>query len=188
MADIQKPTPAQETTNAMLAGLGQRLEAQKVYSLGLEQIISGPPPGDDLFVGWRYLEAIAPDLAIAILVNQEPGEAPVFAGVSGGPQLAKAVRAIRALGTLPSIPAGLYESRLLRIIGLLTDALWLKPPAGGAELVVPFDTVESRLQEMYVYAMDDFLNIVRPLAKEYLEAWSKANELRSIGQTFEPAR
>src|SRR5712691_863234 len=96
---IAKPQPSPEmtnATNAMLAALAGIVHPQRVYVLGLQQIIDGPPPGEQNFVGWRYLTDIAPDLAVAGHISHQD-TAPAFAGLAYGQQLASAMRAFREI-------------------------------------------------------------------------------------------
>jgi hypothetical protein len=155
----------------MLLGLGKILSTQKLYVLGLEQIVSGASPGDDIFMGWRYLKGIGPDMAIAALAHQEPGGVASFTGITGGPQIAKAVRAAEGLPTMPGAPDGTYETRLLSIPGLLTDCFWLRSQSGGSDWVIPFDTVATGIQEKHFYPMDAFLALARPLASARVAAY-----------------
>jgi len=154
----------------MLLGLSKSLSAQKVYVLSLDQIVNGPAPGDDLFMGWRYLASIRPDIAIAALAFQRPGGDASFTGITGGPQTAKAVRTAQELPTLPNPPDGVYELRLLSIPGLLTECFWLRSQGGGSDWVIPFDTVAPGVQEKQFYTMNAFLTLARPLASARLAA------------------
>lgn len=170
MATFSKPQPPDLTTNAVLSYVNNKTYQQKVYVLGLQQIVAGDPFGEQNFTGWRYLTDIAPDLAAAGEVSQTTDDqTPSFSGLSYGPRLAKAVRASGTIETLDGVPAGNYELSLLRIPGLLIDAFWLRSSNTGNDLVVPYDTLTKGLQEMYVYRMDEFLNIVRPLAEKQLD-------------------
>jgi hypothetical protein len=162
---IFNPPISSEATNALLAGLGARAYSQKVYSLGLQQIVNGPSPGDDLFVGWRYLLEINADLGVAGQVSQQSGP-PSYAGLSYGPKTAKAVRATREVETLAGLPDGAYELRVLRIPGLLVDSFWLRSNPAGSDKVVPYDAIIEEVQEMYIYEMKDFLERVRLLAQK----------------------
>jgi hypothetical protein len=164
------PKPTDQTTDTMLLGLHKSFSPQKVYVLGLQQIVSGASPGDDLFNGWRYLKGIGPDMAVAALAYQQTGGDASFTGITGGPQIAKAVLAAEGLANLPNLPDGTYETRLLSIPGLLTDCFWLRSQAGGSDWVIPFDTVATGIEEKRIYLMDAFLALARPLAAARLAA------------------
>lgn len=165
---ISKPQPSFETTNAMLAALSSIVDPQKVYVLGLQQIINGPPLGEQNFVGWRYLTDIAPDLAVAGHISQQ-NTAPTFAGLAYGRQLTTAIRASGEVETRPEIAQGNYELRLLRIPGLLVDAYWLhwaNDIGSDRDFVLPYDAISMELDSEKLYQMNEFLDAIRGLAKD----------------------
>lgn len=160
-----RPAPADSFTLAGTAGLNALLHPQPVYALGLRQIVNGPAPGDNLFVGWRYLLNLGDNFGAATDVDQPVGGTPVYAGVSYGPTIAKAVSAAQLIETVPGIPGAAYEVRFLTIPGVLTDALWLRATAPAADWIVPYDTPVKALQEMSPYSMTSFLQILLPFAR-----------------------
>src|SRR5215468_421914 len=107
---ISHPTPSDQTTLLVVAHLKNRMHAQKVYILGLNQIVGGQPIADQNFAAWRYLVDIAPDFAAAgeVSINAADKTAS-FSGLSYGPQLIKAVRAAEKMATSNIAPSGDYE-------------------------------------------------------------------------------
>ena len=85
-----------------------------------------------------------------------------------GPRVAEALQAAAAVAALPEVRAADYELRLLRIPGLLIEAFWLVSQSGGADLVVPFLTLNKQLQLSRPYPLTDFMNVVQPLATRRL--------------------
>ena len=168
-AVFSKPKPTEQAVNAAMAFLQNKTSCLKIYVLGLQQIVDGSPPGEQNLAGWRFLADIAPDLAAAGEVRwTADDQTPLFAGLSYGPRIAKAVAASGRIEALDSVPPGNYELALLNIPGLLIDAFWLKT-SSGSDHVVPYDTLTEGLQEMWVYGMKDFMNIVHPRAKKILD-------------------
>src|SRR5438270_8819872 len=128
MAVFQDYALPDEVTNVLMGYLNSRMQKQEVYAFGLEQIVAGATPADTDLIGWRFLTNIAPGIAIAADVNRrEVDQAPVFGGISYGPQIAKAIQSAVNLRTLDTVPPGTYKVVLLRIFGLLIDAFWLRP-------------------------------------------------------------
>jgi hypothetical protein len=172
-ANLSKPQPPAQAINVALDFLQKKTGSQKVYVLGLQQIADGQGPAEQNLAGWRFLTDIAPDLATASEVRMtSDDQPPVFANLSYGPRIAKAVAASGTIETLADLPQGNFELRLLSIPGLLTDAFWLRSADGSNDYVAPYDTVNQGLQEFYVYRMDDFLNIIRPRAKTILDDYA----------------
>jgi hypothetical protein len=158
---FDKPQPSLQTSQVLLAGL---VRPQQMYVQGLQDISQGSPPTEANFVGWRYLVGITPDLGVASIVSQKPGGAPVYAGLSYGPQAARAVQAAQQLETLSGIPEGTWGVVTWSIPGLLTEAFWLRTAPATNDLVVPYDTGADGLQLMHVYQMSAFLQIIKTQA------------------------
>ena len=167
---VDKPVPPTKVTAALKVGLGPEYYAQKVYSLGLNQIIHGPDPGDDLFVGWRYVYSVNPDVAVNAEVLVEQDGSPSYAGVSRGPRTAKALRAALQAESWPGVPDGKYELRVLRIPGILTDAYWLRSTSPANDLVIPYDTMEEGIEVLHVYRMAKFLEYAKVSAQQRIRA------------------
>jgi hypothetical protein len=178
-----RPAPSAVATSAMLAGFNSSLSSEKVYVLGLPQIVDGKPPTDVLFVGWRYLVGIGPNVAVVVLVSEDGNTAPAFAGISAGPITAKNVKASQDLAKLPNPPPGNYELRVLSIPGLLTDCFWLKSTAAdGSDWVVPFDTDVAELHEMNTYPMDGFMSTLKVAAQARLAEGYEALKRRALAR------
>src|ERR1700689_5527757 len=104
-ATFVKPAPSPSATSVALAGMQAMTYPQPVYAMGLLQVIGGPPPGDNLFVGWRYLVDIGANFGMAVDVDQTLSSSPVYAGISFGREVAKYVQAAQNIETVAGIPA-----------------------------------------------------------------------------------
>ena len=76
-----------------------------------------------------------------------------------------------------AIPAQPYNTHLLFLPGLVTDALWLVPqdPAQKVSYVVPFNTLIKTFETERICTGTRFIEIVRPLA----EHWKRYRKRRS---------
>ena len=160
------PIPSQVFTNALPPGFPQNAAPQPAYAMDLERVIALTHPADDLFVGWRYLYLRGPADGVAADVNQVQGGSPIYSGVFYGPKIAQAITAAQQLTSIPGVPDGNYEVRFLTIPGILTDSLWLKATSGGADWVVPYDTLAPGLSPSDAISMGDFLAAVLTFATE----------------------
>src|SRR5438132_6761223 len=162
---IIRPQAPVAATDIVQAQISQRTEAYKLYVVGLQQIVDDIKPGEQNFVGWRYITDIAPDMALGGQIQQTAStQPPEFVGFTYGPRLARVPRQAAKLETSASVPPGApWELVLLSIPGLLLESFWLQQSGGdgSTDLVVPYDTPPQPLEEMHVYQRDAFLDIVR---------------------------
>lgn len=87
-----------------------------------------------------------------------------------GPLIAKAIRTSREVELLPHVQANNYELRRLWISGLSIHAFWLKSMDGLDDLAVPYHALAEELNGMQAYAMQEFMAVVKRLARKRLKA------------------
>lgn len=144
---------------------------QPFLSVGLRQLVDGDEVLRAAPAGWRFLlrtERGREGQAVAADVDTRTGNAPKMTGVWRGAPIQQLAQAIDELETLPEVKERDYELRLLRIPGLHIEAFWLKPQAGGPDLVVPFRALAKEIQLMHAYSADEFFQIGRRMASEHL--------------------
>ena len=153
--------------NPALALLQAVQEGQQIYTLGLQDILTGAGLGAAALAGWQFLAANA-DYSVAAHVNSALGDlGPAISSIANDPEIAKVIAAITAAKAMPLFDQQGSELRLLRIPGVLVEAVWLKPPQGDGE-VYPYLTLAKGLDAMRWYPAQDFLNILKPVASEFL--------------------
>ena len=180
---IQHPA-SQELRSAISAGIADFLNTDdplrdafattpiglQIFTAGLNEIATGAGIQNAKPAGWRFLTGdLLDDAAAADVVQPSAGAAPApqMTSLSRDPLIAGAIRAIHEVETLPEVQAGVYELQVLRIPGLLIEALWLKSPDPNASLIVPVLTRARELQAMHPYPVADFLGIVRGMTAQF---------------------
>lgn len=157
-----------EVARAALLGLLRVLSAHKTYTLDLTDIVEGAIPGEDLFTGWSLVTRLGPQLAIATILSSRKGKV-FFSGVSAGPEIAAALQAADDIERQEDARLdGDYEVAFLGIPGLQTDGLWLRSQTGGKDWIVPYTSLMPELKANTPYSLEEFLEIVRPVAKQGL--------------------
>ena len=159
--------------------------AQQVFSLGLEPLSNNQPIRDHAKpANWRFLIAAGSDNGLYATVARHDHDPAEFIGLSRGAQAAVAVQADQDVRKLPAAQAESYNLCVLAIPGLLTEAFWLKwvAPDGtesdpSKDLVVPFVTAQKELMPMHPYKMEQFREVVVPLAKKKLEAFKRLQQV-----------
>jgi hypothetical protein len=96
-----------------------------------------------------------------------------LANVNHGPYVEATARALAQVATLSAVGAGSYEVRLLRFSAIGLMALWLKPDAGGADIIYPLAPAPDGLQAERAYSVDEFLQVIVPLAQKRVGASGK---------------
>ena len=145
-----------------------------IFTLGLRDIVNTAGIQAAKPAGWRFLAGhLSGEVVAADVTEPIPGAAqnatPKMTSLSRDPLIARAIRAIHEVETLPEVQEKHYELQVLRIPGLLIEAFWLKSRDTGADLVVPVLTRSRELQVMRAYPIAEFLNIVRPMTTKFLE-------------------
>ncbi len=169
-----------------------RGQAWQVFTLGLADVLDGGGGVDDAYPGgWRIAarsgdNVLAGDVYVRHTkqVNPTTGKnlffpegSPKLACIRPGEEMLKMLDTIQGLDNQPilcrdvPIPTQPYYLHLLLLPGLVTDALWLQPQnlAPNASYVIPFNTLITELDERKVYAGEDFIQIVRPVADKWKE-------------------
>ena len=117
--------------------------------------------------GFRYLvEGNGTNIAAAEVHAEATGTATLLANINFGPFVDATAKALAQVATLPSVQAGSYEVRLLRFSAIALMALWLKPDAGGADIIFPLAPAPDGLHAGQSYSEADFLKAILPLAQK----------------------
>jgi hypothetical protein len=176
-------TPPAKTRRAFKKGLAEMIELgraptdlprgdypQQIYALGLDDIVVRKNLEDVKPVAWEFLMGRATGPAIAVAVRHpHTGQEPKVTSLMRGPLIAQAIQATHMVQKLRQVQRRNYELRRLRIPALSIGAFWLKSLDGGDDFVVPYQTVADELEPRTAYPMDEFLTIIRPMARK-LEA------------------
>jgi hypothetical protein len=180
---LVKPDPSPETWDAYRRGLAEletidRVppglpageEPQRIYVLGLQDIVKGAGANDAKPAVWQFLRGLTSGPAVAADVGEpKPGEQPRMSSLSRGPLINRSIESTRQVERLPVVQASNYELRRLSISGLSIRVFWLKSLEGGADLAVPYHTEVRELKIMEPYFMDEFISIVKSLAEKRLK-------------------
>ena len=147
------------------AGLHVNPEPHPIYVLSSKDVI-GDAYGTAAarLVSWRYFAAdIWNTVVVGDVSNTNP---PKVTGLRYGDTGKRALNVKKKMEALPELQAADYEPRILRVPGALAEAFWLHSLSGSAGLVVPCQHVfGSPCQEGQPYAIDHFLETLRPLEK-----------------------
>jgi hypothetical protein len=153
--------------DAVLALLQGVQEGQQVYTLGLRDILNGAGIGAAALAGWQFL-ASNPNYSVAAQVfSALDDQVPALSSIANDPQIVKAVNAVNAAKALPLFEQPGTELRLLKIPGVLVEAVWLKPSQGDGEIAA-YLTIAKSIEAMRWYPAQDFLNLLKPVANEFL--------------------
>jgi hypothetical protein len=153
---------SKEASSALALG-----SSHAVYDLRADEISKGGGLETAHPTGFRYLiTAAGAPVAAAEVQADASGKASVLANLNYGPYVQATAQAFDNLPTLPSMPAGSYEARLLRFSTIYLMAIWLKADTGGADIIYPLAPAPGGLQAGRLYTVADFLNAIRPLAEK----------------------
>ena len=167
-----RPSPLSERAvdfNAL-----QVQQPHAVYDLRADAIAHGDGLASAKASGFRYLIGTGgATVAAAEVLADANGNATLLANVNHGPYVEATARALAQVATLSAVGAGSYEVRLLRFSAIGLMALWLKPDAGGADIIYPLAPAPHGLQAERAYSVDEFLQAIVPLAQKRVGASGK---------------
>jgi acyl-CoA synthetase (AMP-forming)/AMP-acid ligase II len=167
-----RPSPLSERAvdfNAL-----QVQQPHAVYDLRADAIAHGDGLASAKASGFRYLIGTGgTTVAAAEVLADANGNATLLANVNHGPYVEATARALAQVATLSAVGAGSYEVRLLRFSAIGLMALWLKPDAGGADIIYPLAPAPDGLQAERAYSVDEFLQAIVPLAQKRVGASGK---------------
>jgi hypothetical protein len=144
----------------------QVTQPHAVYDLRADAVANGGGLESAVFSGFRYLVGDGDtSLAAAEVQADTAGNATLLANLNYGPFVAATAQALPRVAALTPVNAGSYEVRALRFAAIGLMALWLKPEAGGADIIYPLAPAPPGLRADQPYSADDFLRAVRPLAQ-----------------------
>ena len=134
-----------------------------VYDLRADAVANGGGLESAVFSGFRYLvEDGDTSVAAAEVQTDAAGNATLLANLNYGPFVAATAQALPRVAALAPVNAGSYEVRALRFAAIGLMALWLKPAAGGADIIYPLAPAPPGLQADQPYSADDFFRAVAP--------------------------
>ncbi|HEY1646843.1 MAG TPA: hypothetical protein VGF96_02585 [Terracidiphilus sp.] len=147
-----------------------------VYDLRADEVAAGEGLASAHRTGFRYLvTAGGTAVAAAEVLADDAGTAKLVANINYGPFVEATARGLTEAASLPAATAGSYEMRLLRFAAIGLMALWLKPEAGGADILYPLAPVPAGLQAERPYTEADLLGAIRPLAERRASKLEKAS-------------
>jgi hypothetical protein len=144
----------------------QLSEPHRVYDLRADLIAGGRGLESATHTGYRYLVRSAGKHVAGAEVHVDAnGTASLLANINYGPYVQAFADAVEKAGTLSAVAAGNYEARVLRFAAIGVMALWLKPDAGGADILYPLAPTPAGIDADKPYSEAEFLAAIRPLAE-----------------------
>jgi hypothetical protein len=141
-------------------------EPHHVYDLRADLVAGGRGLDSASHTGFRYLvRGGGKHVAGAEVHVDGTGAASLLANINYGPYVEATAQAIEKAGALSAVAAGNYEARVLRFAAIGVMALWLKPDAGGADIVFPLAPAPAGIEAERSYTEAEFLSAIRPLAE-----------------------
>jgi hypothetical protein len=170
------------TRPSPLSGRGVELktlqisEPHAVYDLRADEVAAGKGLASARRTGFRYLvSGGGAHVAAAEVLADESGAAQLVANINYGPFVEATAKGLTQAAALPATASGSYEARLLRFSAIGLMALWLKPDAGGADILYPLAPAPVGLQAERPYAENEFFGAIRPLAERRASKTEKAS-------------
>ncbi len=147
-----------------------------VYDLRADEIVTGGMLSSARLTGFRYLvNQNGTQVAAAEVLTDESGTAKLVANINYGPFVAATATGLAQAASLQPVTAGSFEARLLRLAAVGLMALWLKPDAGGADILYPLAPVPVGLQAERPYTEAELFAAIRPLAERRAAKMEKAS-------------
>lgn len=138
---------------------------QESFHLGLDDVTAQRGLDAARPTGWHVLLGAPSELpSVAADLHAADG-GHNFAGLHFGPFVGRSLDAFRAAEAHPTVRGAEYEPRLLRVPALFVTALWLKPRAAGADIVIPLDPAPSGLVVGRHYTATEFMNELATLGR-----------------------
>jgi hypothetical protein len=117
--------------------------------------------------GWRFLASDGKGNVISGEVWATQNGQMKLNSVSRDPAAVAPLQVAEQIERLPDIQGRDFELNVLRIPGVLLEALLLKPKAGGDDLIVPVITPSPELRVSQVYGANDFLSSIQSLVARF---------------------
>lgn len=151
-------------------------EPHAVYDLRANEVAAGRMLSSAQPTGFRYLvNQNGTQVAAAEVLADESGAAKLVANINYGQFVAATAKGLAQAASLQPVTAGSFEARLLRFAAIGLMALWLKPDAGGADIVYPLAPAPAGLQAERAYTEAEFFTAVRSLAEQRATKTEKAS-------------
>jgi hypothetical protein len=159
-----RPSPL--TASAVDMNALELSEPHRIYDLRADLVASGKGLDSATQTGYRYLVSSSGKRVAGAEIHVDgTGTATLLANINYGPYVEATAQAIEKAGALPDVAKGNYEARVLRFAAIGVMALWLKPDAGGTDIVFPMAPAPAGIQAERPYSEAQFLDAIRPLAE-----------------------
>jgi len=136
-----------------------------VYDLRADDVAGGRGLSSARRTGVRYLiQAADGPVAAAEVHADSSGQATLLANINYGRFAEATSRALGQLANYAQVRDTSYEVRLLRFSAIPLLAMWLKPDAGGADIIYPLAPTPGALEAERPYSEEEFLAAITPLA------------------------
>jgi len=157
--------------DATLAGVQGLATAQRVFHLGLNQLVAGTPIRKAAkFTGWRALLVDGKRTAVAAAELVATPQGLRFASVSRGAHAAGSTAGEVAAERWSRKAKGDYELALLRVPGAYCTALWLRSADGKSDAFVPIAPCPPSVKPNLAYAEEALRAALLPEAKKQLQS------------------
>jgi hypothetical protein len=178
--------------------LERATQALEVFTLGIPDVLpSGVGMKAAKASGWRIgVSNRGAAIAADIYTMAGGGKVPLREGtprlacIRRGPQVEIMLRAITTLTLLPmagQLPSSPFNVSLLTMLGLYTDALWLRPKISGStpSLIVPFHTLVDNIRLNHAYTEQELIALLRPIAEKWVSIKSKLSRANGARLPFD---
>jgi hypothetical protein len=154
----------------------------RIFVLTPQEVMRGASLNEAQPVSWQYIldqqMLGAPASGSSTAEVMERNGTHVFARLQHGPTAGLFRRAIETVQQTPTVQAGKFEPRLLRIVPEI-DALWLKDKVSSKDMIVPILSRIGTLVQFQTYTGEDFLS----KASEYFKKNPRSdNSPRAVAQ------
>jgi hypothetical protein len=158
--------PADQNALAGSAPAELSMEApHQVYTLGLDQLVSGSGLASVRAGGWRYLLRRDKETVASAQTMTDATGAPVFAQFNSGPFVQSTADALQRAEQVAGARGGEpFEPRLLHVPALHAMALWLHGGRYAEDVVIPLKPAPAPVQPDRQYSVDEYLAALREVA------------------------
>ncbi|MBL8290683.1 MAG: hypothetical protein JNN08_02540 [Bryobacterales bacterium] len=183
---VNRPVPPPEVTAALLKGLREYTSprdpllslppeawlALKVFSLQIEDIIQKGGLAAAKPAGWRFLvdggEASGGPAA-ADVAEAATGGQPRMISLLRDPLITNAIQSVHIVERMEQWKSQEYELRVVRIPGILVEAVWLFSPVGEPDWVIPTLRRSRQIKRLWPYPTGEFFEIAQSASERCLE-------------------
>lgn len=177
---VHRPVPPGNVTGALVPGLREFAPAGdpvlslppeawapvKVFTLGIVDVLGESALASAKPAGWRFFAA---DGSAAVdIVEPADGGRPRMISLLHDPTISTAIEAIGTIEGMAQWEGHDYELRLLRIPGILVEAVWLFS-AEEPDWLLPILRRAKALKTLWPYTVDEYFKICQSASERCLE-------------------